>query len=285
MKSNVKILSIGTLLVMSLNACSTNATMNNSNTNSNKYNITNNDQITSETRKIGSFNAIDVSTGIDVVYYPTTAKPYVEINLDAYNINQLKTEVSGNKLKIYFKNAKEIKRNGRPMVIVHGPIANSIEADAGASISIEGDISVKGNFELEASSGGSIKINKNVTIDGKLEMEASSGSSISWNNNVSAKEADIETSSGASIKGGALIVSQKTEVDVSSASKCSINNISTSLLDIDASSSAHVTFSYGKVEQIRIDASTASSVNVSNVVNKGNIIIDKSTGASVKAPR
>ena len=116
-------------------------------------------------------------------------------------------------------------------------------------------------------------------------MEASSGSSISWNNNVSAKEADIETSSGASIKGGTLMVSQKTEVDVSSASKCSINNISTSLLDIDASSSAHATFSYGKVEQIRIDASTASSVNVSNVFNKGNIIIDKSTGASVKAPR
>lgn len=286
MKPNVKMLSVGTLLVMSLYACSTNAAMNNGeNISGSKYSVTSNEQVISETRNIGSFSEIEASTGIDVVYYPTTEKPYIEVNLDANNIKQLKTEVINGKLKIYFKKAKNVKRSNRPMVIVHGPTANSIEAEAAASISIEGDIAVNGNFELEASSGASIKINHNVAVGGKIDIDASSASSIVWNNNITAKEADIEASSSANIKGGALIASQMTEVDVSSASKCSINNITTPLLDIDASSAAHAIFANGKVEMIKVDASSASKVDIANVVNKGNIMIDKSSGAKVKTPQ
>lgn len=265
MKNNVKLLSIYTLLVMSMNACTSNAAINESpSINNEEIRTTSNKQITSEKRTITSFSSMEVSTGIDVVYYPTSEKPYVEVYLDAPNMQELKTEVSGGKLKIFFKNTKEGKKRKRAEVVVHGPIAKAVEANAGASIRIEGDLTVKGDLNMETSAGASIVASKDIVVDGKLDIEASAGSSI---------------------KGAILIVEKKSEFDVSSASKCNIANITTSILDIDASTSSQATFSFGQTRQMSIDASTASTVDVSNVVNKGDITIDKSTGANVKAPR
>ncbi len=286
MKNNVKLLSIYTLLVMSMNACTSNAAINESpSINNEEIRTTSNKQITSEKRPITSFSSMEVSTGIDVVYYPTSEKPYVEVYLDAPNMQELKTEVSGGKLRIFFKNTKEGKKRKRAEVVVHGPIAKAVEANAGASIRIEGELTVKGDLNMETSAGASIVASKDIVVDGKLDIEASAGSNIRWDKKISAKEADIEASAGSSIKGAILIVEKKSEFDVSSASKCNIANITTSILDIDASTSSQATFSFGQTRQMSIDASTASTVDVSNIVNKGDITIDKSTGANVKAPR
>lgn len=284
MKSKANLYCVGSLLVLSLNACSSNTAMNNKTSVNDIYETTSNSHVVNETRMVSSFSAIEVSTGVDVTYYPTTEKPYIEVNVDAKNIKNLKTEVINGKLNIYFKKGENIKTNGKAMVVVHGPVVKSIEVEAGAILKIEGAMAVKGTFDIEANSGGSIQINKDITIDGNLDLEASSAGSIRWNNKVSASEANIDVSSAANVKGSTLVIKNKTNLDVSSASKCNISNLTTSSLFIDASSSATATFGGGKTNQITIDASSGARVDVSQITNKGNIIVDKSSGARVNTP-
>ncbi|WP_158866679.1 head GIN domain-containing protein [Maribellus comscasis] len=150
-----------------------------------------------ENRKVKNFNAIKVSTGIDL-YITMGNSEEVKVVADDDIIDELITEVKGDVLHIYMKRNNNWfnwgGRNETKKAYVTVKELNGIDASSGSDVKSENTLKGE-NINIEASSGSDVDLDlvyKNVKLDtssgsdakltGKaktFEAEASSGSDIS----------------------------------------------------------------------------------------------------------
>lgn len=125
-----------------------------------------------EKRSIGSFHAIESSSGIEVVMSKGDKEELAITVGNQEYLNEIKTEVEGGVLKIYrtsdWKFWKQWK-NFRVKVYVSYKTIDGVRATSGSSIKAD-DIS-GGSFSARVNSGGSI------TLSGKVESLDVDGSS------------------------------------------------------------------------------------------------------------
>lgn len=231
--------------------------------------------------KITDFNEIEASQAIKVVYVQGKNTGIAEISTTPSAEKYLKVEVKDKILKVYYANTENIKNvriKGPSIIKVSSPLLNEVDLSSTANVTIEGDLKLKGNFELDLSSASSFNA-RNIScakfdadlsssasakisnLNGNLEADLSSASSINFEKvkgNV-----DLETSSSASITIDALTAST-ISAEASSAGSISISGISGGSISASASSGAKINLS-GKADTLSKDVSSGGSVNHSNL--------------------
>ncbi|MDE6638300.1 MAG: DUF2807 domain-containing protein [Muribaculaceae bacterium] len=233
---------------------------------------------------ISDFNEIEASQAIKVIYEQSKNTGIAEISTTPSAEKYLKVEVKDKVLKVYYTNTenhKYVKIKGPSIIRVSSPELNEVDLSSAANVTIEGDLKLKGNFELDLSSASSFNA-RNITcskldadlsssasaqisnLTGNLEADLSSASTISFEKvkgNV-----DLECSSAASIDINTLIAST-VSAEASSAGSISISGISGGSISSSASSGAKIKLS-GNADTLRKDESSGGSVNHSKLTLK-----------------
>ncbi len=228
--------------------------------------------IKTENRKTGPFTSIDVSTGIKLFLSQGNTQS-IKVEADDNIIGDLKTQVSGNTLRIYmdhhdsgtWNNVRVLK------VYVTCPELNSLVTGSGSRTEVAGTWKAKGGFDLEASSGSSITMALHAS---SLKCESSSGSSVDVT--VTADKLRLTSSSGSTIRiegsgtllnaeasSGSSIKSQNLKVEkcVAVASSASTVRVNVSKeLDASATSVARVSYT-GRPAKIERNVSSLGKVS------------------------
>lgn len=189
-----------------------------------------------ETRNVGEFSGLEVSTGVDVVFKQENATS-VKVFADSDKLQYIITKVENGILKVYIDNkgAKKMKFKNLS-VNISSPRMENIKTSSGASFSTINNLngsninidassgsSVKGKFNIsktsfiEASSGSNVKVDINTV---SISVKSSSGSNVNVEGN--SDEGMIDVSSGAVVKADNLRINNA-EVESTSGSSASVN--------------------------------------------------------------
>ncbi|HEY2726660.1 MAG TPA: head GIN domain-containing protein [Parafilimonas sp.] len=166
-----------------------------------------------EVRKVSSFHAIQVSSGINLIITQSNEEA-VAVSASSPEIrSRIKTEVENGKLKIYFDNRDEKNWNNKKELKAYVSFKNldGLEGNSGADISTDGNININ-SLDMTLSSGAGF--NGMVTAT-HLDIDQSSGSDMHIKGKVS--DLKITTSSGSDFNGYDL-VSETCKADASSGS-------------------------------------------------------------------
>ncbi|HTL07557.1 MAG TPA: head GIN domain-containing protein [Chitinophagaceae bacterium] len=165
-----------------------------------------------EARKVGSFHAIRVSNGIDlIIKQGSTEAVAVSAATKEYRDN-IKTEVVDGVLKIYYdtKWYKDWSSNGKKLkAYVSFKEIDLLHGSAGSYTTVDGQLN-GGKLRIELSSGAGFK---GALDAGSLSVDGSSGAIARISGK--AQSASLEASSGAGVYGYELI-SDKCDADASS---------------------------------------------------------------------
>jgi len=201
-----------------------------------------------ESRKIGNFSEIEVGNGINV-YLSIGNNTSLEVETSEDLMEKLITEVSGDKLKIYFKGSVFWVKTAN--VYVQAEEITRINASGGSDVKGEDKI-ISRNLELNASGGSDIKLS--VEVD-DLEVEVSGGADIELYG--SAEYIDASTSGGSDLKAYDLIT-QVARLEASGGSDIKV----TVEEEIDARASGGADIKYrGSPSQINTRDSSGGDVN------------------------
>ncbi len=183
----------------------------------------------------GSFNAINVSSGIDLQITQGNNESIAVSASDPKHIDRIKTEIVNGTLKIYYDN-KGItwKSDNRKLrAYVSFKTLQKLNAAAGSQVKVNGTINV-GEFALSVSSGSGFKGAVNAT---EIKAEVSSGAGIKISGK--ADKLSVDVNSGADFKGYEFVT------DYCNASASSGSNIQVTInkeLSADASSGADIRY-------------------------------------------
>jgi hypothetical protein len=169
-----------------------------------------------ETRNIKNFNAIKVSSGIDL-YLRMGETEEVKVVADADDIEKVITEVTNGTLKIYMK-------------------SNNSNWNWGITKSRKVYVSVKELVKLDASSGSDVNTENTITGE-NLAVKASSGSDV--NLEIHIKNFSLDTSSGSDAR-----ISGKTknfEASSSSGSDIKAQDLESVICKVSVSSGSDAT--------------------------------------------
>lgn len=193
-----------------------------------------NGDITTETRKTGSFNGISVSGDFDVEI-KTGDREEVTIEADDNLIHNIETEVVQGTLRIRSKDHN--LRNAHFKAFITAKKIDNISASASANIEVKDIILSNNSVQLKASSAGEITARVNAP---EVNTEGSSGSTVT----LSGKTRNFKgtTSSGSEINAMDLL-SENSIVSSSSGAKIKVH--SSISLDATASSGASITYRGG----------------------------------------
>ncbi len=169
-----------------------------------------------EVRKVSSFHAIEVSTGIKLIIKQGSEEA-VAVSASTPDIrNRIKTEVENGKLKIYFDN-HDWNNNTKKELKAYVSFKNldMLKASSGADASTDGSINVS-SLSIDLSSGAGFDGMVTAT---NLDIEQSSGSNMQIKGKVS--DLNITSSSGSDFNGYEL-VSETCKANASSGSDIEI---------------------------------------------------------------
>jgi len=205
----------------------------------------------SEERNVGSFDAIRVSQAITVYLKPGNNEK-VRVEADGLDVDDVLTEVSGSRLKIYLK--KGNYNNTSVKVYVTFKSLSEITASSASGVFSDGII--KGNdLELSVSSAADIEVDIDVN---RVDVSASSSGDVEITG--SAKSLDISVSSA----GGVDAYDLDAEVVKVRASSAGGAKVSASK-EIDARASSGGSIRYkGNPDRSQTDSSSGGSVRKSN---------------------
>lgn len=210
-----------------------------------------------KTVKINNFNEIDASQGIKVVFTQGPNKGIAEISTTPSAEKYLKVEVKDNTLKAYYANIidkKNAKIQGPSIIRVSSPVLCEVDLSSAANVSVEGNLTVNGKFELDLSSASSFYAD-NVSCD--------------------IFEADLSSSASANIGN----ISGEANIDMSSASSINIDNLNGNV-DAEASSAASIKINSIKSSSISAEASSGATIQI-NGVSGGNISASSTSGSKI----
>lgn len=187
-----------------------------------------------QTRKVSSFNAIDVSSGIDL-YLTMGSSEEVKIVADEDIIDNIKTEVRNGTLHIYMKRNNWFNWGGNKTRKAYVTLKELVELNASAGSDVRSENTLEGdNLEISASSGSDVKL---VVRYKNLLLDTSSGSDAELQGKV--KHLKLSASSGSDIDASEL-ESVNCRASASSGSDISLNV--SDELEADASSGADITY-------------------------------------------
>lgn len=203
-------------------------------------------------RKVNGFNAIKVSTGIDL-YLTMGSTEEVKVVADDDIIDDLITEVENGTLKIYMKRRNWFNwGNGNETKKVYVTVNELIELSASSGSDVESTNTLEGeSLDVSCSSGSDLKIEvhyKNLSVD------TSSGSDSKIRGKV--KTLRVDASSGSDIKAG---------------------DLESAICYANASSGSDITVSVSS--ELYANASSGSDINYHG--NPGIRDIDESSGGDV----
>ncbi len=168
-----------------------------------------------ETREVSGFNAIKVSSGIDL-YLKMGDTESVEIVADDDIMDKIITRVEDGVLRIYVKDRISWRWRMERKAYVTVKEIEKIDASAGSDVKGNSTITAY-DLEINASSGSDVELD--VKVD-NLDLDVSSGSDAKMTG--LAKNFRAEASSGADIHASELRT-KNCEVRVSSGSDASVN--------------------------------------------------------------
>ncbi|MEQ8417663.1 MAG: head GIN domain-containing protein [Imperialibacter sp.] len=208
-----------------------------------------------EERKVSSYDAVSVSTGIDV-YIRQGNRQEVTVEVDRDDLDDLMTEVRGGELKIYFENNNSFWSWKDREATVYVTVTNvkSIKSSSGSDVTGE-TIIVSDYLEVESSSGADLKLQVRART---LRAESSSGSDMELSGE--AEYFEGRSSSGSDLDAMDL-VAKKAKVRASSGSDLAITV--TDDIEADASSGSDISYS-GRPQYVNIDESSGGDVRRRN---------------------
>jgi len=204
-----------------------------------------------ETRNVRNFDAIKVSTGIDL-YLKMGETEVVKIVADDDIIDDIITEVKDGTLRIYMKKNNWFNWGGNKTRKAYVTVKelNAIDASSGSDVKTENTIKGE-SLKVQASSGSDVELD---VLYKNLWLDTSSGSDAKLSGKV--KTFDAEASSGSDIKAQTM-ESKICKVRVSSGSDATVS-VSDELY-ARASSGGDVRY-YGNPEVRDIDESSGGDV-------------------------
>jgi len=193
-----------------------------------KPKVTGSGKVVTEERKAGYFDAIRVSTGIDV-YLTQGASERIAVEADDNLHEYIMTEISGNTLKIYTE--ANIRKAERKRVYV----------------------TMKDVKELSASSAGDIVGKNSITTD-ELFLSASSAGDIELQIKAQKVECKLSSSGDMTLEGEA----DELDADLSSAGSLKAYDLVVKVADITTSSAGDARITV--TEKLRARASSAGDI-------------------------
>ena len=204
-----------------------------------------------QTRNVSGFNAIDVSTGIDL-YITMGSTEEVKIVADDEIIDDIKTEVKNGTLHIYMKRNNWFNWRGNKTRKAYVTVKELVELDASSGSDVESENILEGeNFKISASSGSDIELEVHYK---NLSLDTSSGSDAELKGKV--KNLKLSASSGSDIDASGL---ESVNCKASASSGSDISLTVTEDLEADASSGADITY-HGNPKTRNIDESSGGDV-------------------------
>ena len=208
-----------------------------------------------QVRDVKNFNAVDVSTGIQL-YITMGNTESLKIEASEKIINNVRSEVRNGTLHIYVKKT--------------GILFPSFRSNS----SIKAYLSVKELNRLQASAGAQVK-SENTIKGNALDLGASSGSHV--NMDLAYQELNINSSSGAQMK--VKGITKNLKAATSSGGSVNAADLQSEYGRINASSGGHITVN--TTTEITASASSGGSIRYSG--NPRNKNINKSSGGSVSS--
>lgn len=204
-----------------------------------------------ESRNVGQFSGIDVSTGVKVVFTQENSTS-VKVFADADKLQNVITKVENGILKISIDNkGTKNLRFKNLSVNVSSPKMDRIKTSSGSNFTTVNEIRGK-EMTVDASSGSGIVAK--FQISGTSNIEASSGSNVKAS--ISSDKVLVKSSSGSSIKleGNTEYVS----IDASSGASCKADQLTANIGIVESTSGSSVSVS--AKNQLTVKASSAGSV-------------------------
>ena len=195
-----------------------------------------------QTRQIGDFTGIKVSTSVSVKLVKADA-PKIEYKMIKGDESSLITEVKGKNLIVKTKSKFGGYNNAQAKVIVYYTKLDDISVSAGASVKCDDPIRAQ-DMDIDVSSGSSADIE---VIAKTIDAEASSGASLKLEG--SAKKAEYDASRGSTIN-AKMMICDYVNADVSTGAtiKAHVNK----KLNAEASSGGSIRYT-GDAEDNNID--------------------------------
>lgn len=203
-----------------------------------RNNITpeNTSYLNGESRNVGEFSGIQVSTGVNLVF-KQESPTNVKVIADADKLQYIVTRVDNGVLRVYVDNKgeknmkfKNISVNvssprmdnikvssGATFTTINSVKENNLTIDASSGSVVKGKFNISNNTNVEASSGTNVKVEVNSK---NLVFKGSSGSDTSLEGQASTATFDV--SSGAVFKGEAFRTNQA-EAEATSGASVSVN--------------------------------------------------------------
>ena len=188
--------------------------------------------IITDTRAVGNFNSISVSSSFDVEVKIGPAAA-IRVEADDNIMKYIVTNVSGNELRIKVEGMHNLN-NVHMKVFITTPSLNRINADASASVKVV-DI-LKGGGKLSFTATSSADIEAEVDAP-EVEAEANSSGSVTLSGKT--KNYKAQVSSSGDIKSAGLL---SENADVEASSSGSANVYASVSLNANASSSGSIDY-------------------------------------------
>ncbi len=190
----------------------------------------------SETRSLGSFTGISVSTSVTATIQKGATNS-VDITATGIDLDKVKTEIDNGVLKVGVKNKGSnwswLKKTKVEVTVTYSDDPEYLSVSSSGDI-IGTDVIRSKKLNLSASSSGDMKIEIDVE-----ELEASASSSADLMISGSAAKAEIKASSSADFLGKKLNVGH---ADLSASSSADIEVRVEESIDASASSSGDITY-------------------------------------------
>ena len=207
--------------------------------------------INAQTRQIGNFTGIKVSTSVSVKLVKADS-PKIEYKMIKGSDSDLITVVKGNNLIVKTKSKfGSWNNNAQAKVIVYYTELNDISVSAGASVKSDDPIKTQ-DMDIDVSSGSSADVE---VIAQSIDADASSGATLKLEG--SAKKAEYDASSGSTIN-AKMMICDYVNADVSSGAtiRAHVNK----KLNADASSGGTIRYT-GDADDTRIDKGWSGQIS------------------------
>jgi len=206
--------------------------------------------LTSQTRDVGDFNAVNSSTNVTVTLVKASS-PSIEYTMRKGSDRDLITEVKNGRLYVKIKSNKGNWGNSaKAKVTVYYTNLEEIKASAGCTV--KSDNTIKSNtMEIEVSSGSTAKLDIEAN---RVEVDVSSGATLKLKGK--ANRGNFEATSGSTLNARHFITDDAV-VEASSGASLSIHVDES--LDASAGSGASISYS-GNVKNKNIDAGWSGSI-------------------------
>ena len=227
--------------------------------------------VSESVRNVAAFNTVEVSSGIKVTF-TQDQKQNVTVNADADLQKYVKTEVSGNVLKVFVSNTERRNLNFRKLhVNISAPKLEKITANSGANF-ITLNVVDSDSFEAKSSSGATVSAD--VKAD-NIKVSSDSGANLKMN--LQAKNVEVRATSGSDMT--LVGKTQDSVFDLTSAASVNAQDLSAENAKVTAASAANLKINVSG----KLNAKITSKANVryrpNNTMDRNAVV---NSGGSLK---